>query len=70
MGLAEYRQRLTQRGVDVTEAAIRFAMKNGRIPTPRVDPSRRFDFSENDVEKAVVYFSANPPRRRELAKAE
>lgn len=70
MGWADYCSRLEMRGVVATEAMIRFALKMKRLPTPKVDLSRRYIFSDEDVEKAVQYFSTRNSRgRRQLATA-
>lgn len=68
MGLAEYRSQLKSRGINATEAMIRGAIKYGRLPMPVVDMSHRYNFSTEDVEKAVDYFSTRKSSgRRSLA---
>ncbi len=58
MVLSEFLELVRQRDVKVTEAQIRFAIKNGRIPRPRLDGAHRFDFSSVDVDRAVEFFAA------------
>ncbi len=58
MVLSEYLADLSQRGVIVTDAKVRHAIKCGRIPRPRLNAAHQFDFSMADVEAAVVHFTA------------
>jgi len=56
MVMSELLQAVRSRGVPVSEHRVRFAMREGRIPTPRMDGAHRFCFTDEDVELATVYF--------------
>ncbi len=57
MVLAEYLGELRQRGVIITEAKFRHAVKNDRLPRPRLNAAHQFDFTAADVDAAAAYFA-------------
>lgn len=57
MVLSEYLAELRKRGVIVTDAKIRHALRCERLPRPRLNAAHQFDFSAADVEAAASYFA-------------
>ena len=58
MVTSEYLQALRDKGIEITDGALRHAIKSNRLPKPRLDGALRFDFTTADVEAAVVHFGA------------
>ena len=52
---------LRHRGLEVTEARIRWAMKSGKITRPSLDGSLRFDFDEQNVLEILAHFASEDP---------
>lgn len=49
MCLTDLLARLSNRGVEITEPQVRWAIKTGRISRPQLDGSLRFDFGDEHV---------------------
>ena len=58
MVFSDYLREVRRRGILVTEAQIRFAIKANRLPQPKMNGAHQFDYSVHDVEAAVQYFPA------------
>lgn len=58
MVTSEYLQELRSKGIELTESALRHAIKSRRLAKPRLDGAHRFDFTQNDVDAAVELFKA------------
>lgn len=67
MVLSEFLGKLRERGFEVTEPQIRAAFKSNRLSKPSYDASHRFNFTTDDLDRAVKHFSKRPSRRSELA---
>jgi hypothetical protein len=48
---------LHERGVDVTETQIRWAIKSRKVTRPPLDGSLRFDFGEDHLHEITQYFA-------------
>jgi hypothetical protein len=58
MPLSEVLTALHDRGVQVSEPAIRWAIKTRKVSRPQKDGSGRFDFSGQNLKELVDHFSA------------
>lgn len=61
MTFSELRAELRQRGIDLSEGRIRWAIRTGKVHRPRLDGSMRFDFSKSNFDEIVEHFFAAPP---------
>jgi hypothetical protein len=48
--------RLGERGLTVTEAQVRWAIRTGKVARPPLDGSLRFDFGDEHLNQLVAYF--------------
>lgn len=67
MILSEFLQQLSERGFEITEPQLRSAIKSKRIPKPGYDASHRYNFTTDDVNRAVAHFGSRPARRQMAA---
>ena len=58
MVLSEFLLEVRTYGVSPSETQLRWAMKTGKLPRLRLDAAHRFDFSRDDVDRAVALFKA------------
>lgn len=56
--LSEFLVQLSAQGVCPSETQLRWAMKTGKLPRPRIDSAHRFDFNCDDVDRAVALFKS------------
>jgi hypothetical protein len=52
---------LRQRGLEVTETQIRWAIKSGKIARPPLDGSLRFDFGQQHLREILHHFARTGP---------
>jgi hypothetical protein len=57
MCLRDLMAALRERGLEVTETQIRWAIKSKRLSRPPLDGSLRFDFGPQHVEEICAYFA-------------
>ena len=60
MCLKDFRKVLRKRGLNLTEAQIRWALTSGKIARPPLDGSLRFQFTTEHVQRLIELFETAP----------
>jgi hypothetical protein len=50
--------RIGERGLTVTEAQVRWAIRTGKVDRPPLDGSLRFDFGDEHLNQLLAYLGA------------
>ncbi len=56
MVLSEFLSAMRLQGASPSETQLRWAIKTGKLPRPRMDAAHRFDFTQADVDLAATFF--------------
>lgn len=67
MLMSELIQAIRAKGISITETRVRWAIKNGRIPRPQQNAAHHFNFSPDDVDRAIRFFGIKQRAQEEAA---
>ncbi|MDB5388933.1 MAG: hypothetical protein JWM11_4579 [Planctomycetaceae bacterium] len=67
MLMSELLQAIRDSGISVTEGRVRFAIKSGKLPTPKMNAAHHFNFTPEDVDRAIRFFGIKQRAANEVA---